>query len=587
MNKTLYLNLEDDVKTVAAKVKAQKATDITLVVPKQSYLFSDSINLRLLKKQLDLYKKNIEILTLDQKGQLYAKEAGFALKFLQHRKMSMGVSDIAGTSNIRKDSPVNPAKATISKKILKSSKLEILKKPQPVPKKQILNSKKDEQISRTPQIEVSRVYKTKKNISVPVAGLPQSGLVDSSNYKSKNASSFADNVFMTPKDNRAPKAKRSYAKVIISLLILSFISGAVLNWLVLPGAQIAISSQSSLLSRDVEIIIDSNANSVDSARLTLPGTKIDQVSPQNADLEVNGKKEVGSKAEGRVVIYNLTGSSLNLKSDTTTLSVAEKTYTFKSDQRGVKPVANANNDNGATVADIVAIGSGEGFNLPAGTRIEITNKSFGSQPQKLYAKAVTQVVGGSSRFISVISGDDIAKIKENMAKQVVVSVNHKLSSQKQSLIDGSYQFDVVDFATNQAEGSEAIKFSASGNVRVQGIAFDEGLLKEMVRSRLTQTLGRDKELQDLAKDKATYKIKNMDLSTGVVQLSVHYESRSLPIFDTSDMFLNISGKSKQEAIDILSENKDVKKVDIILTPSWQSDIPRLQDKTKITINYED
>src|SRR6185369_9547196 len=88
-----------------------------------------------------------------------------------------------------------------------------------------------------------------------------------------------------------------------------------------------------------------------------------------------GKKEVGNKASGSVVIYNLTGKPLNLKAATTTLTVGNKNYFLTADQTGLKNLR----ENSATtgnVAQITAAEGGEQYNLPAGTRLEISNQVF-------------------------------------------------------------------------------------------------------------------------------------------------------------------------------------------------------------------
>src|SRR6185503_14608799 len=94
MLKTIYLNLEDDIAKIAAKIKREKADEVVLVFPKKSFLFSDSINVRLLKKQLEPLGKKVSILTMDEMGQMYAKEAGFDLKFLPKSPRPGQFSDI-------------------------------------------------------------------------------------------------------------------------------------------------------------------------------------------------------------------------------------------------------------------------------------------------------------------------------------------------------------------------------------------------------------------------------------------------------------------------------------------------------------
>ena len=94
MVKSIYLNLEDDVAHITAKLRRETAPELVLVVPKKSQLFSDSINLRLLKKQADLLGKKVSIMTMDEMGQAYAKEAGFTLKHLAKTAGSHGSGDI-------------------------------------------------------------------------------------------------------------------------------------------------------------------------------------------------------------------------------------------------------------------------------------------------------------------------------------------------------------------------------------------------------------------------------------------------------------------------------------------------------------
>src|SRR5438477_11512540 len=68
MTPTIYINLEDDVSAVAARLKRERSPQVVLVCPKRCFLFSDPINLKLLKTQVDLLGKEVYILTMDEKG---------------------------------------------------------------------------------------------------------------------------------------------------------------------------------------------------------------------------------------------------------------------------------------------------------------------------------------------------------------------------------------------------------------------------------------------------------------------------------------------------------------------------------------
>ena len=98
---SIYINLDDDVSKIVDRVKKEHSPEMVLVCPKRCFLFNDSINLRLLKKQTDLIKKTVHILTMDERGQTYAKEAGFNLKFLPKVSKVSSMSDIGSGRNRR------------------------------------------------------------------------------------------------------------------------------------------------------------------------------------------------------------------------------------------------------------------------------------------------------------------------------------------------------------------------------------------------------------------------------------------------------------------------------------------------------
>ncbi len=199
----------------------------------------------------------------------------------------------------------------------------------------------------------------------------------------------------------------------------------------------------------------------------------------------------------------------------------------------------------------MAVDGGETFNVPAGTRMEITNKAFGSQPQRLYAKTITQVVGGNSRFISIVSPEDITTAQNQLKNKVIESINDDLAAKNVKLIDGSYTINVTSFITDKPEGTETQNFSAELKINVLGLAYDDGALRNIIRQRFQLTLGSDKSLQPIEKDTVKYNIKNLDIANGVMQLGLHYESLAQTNVDAVDLQSKIAGKSRQEASDLI------------------------------------
>ncbi len=565
MAKTIYLNLEDDVTKVVNKLKREKTADVVLVFPKKSFIFSDSINLRLLKKQLDLLGKKVSILTMDDRGKMYAEEAGFEIKRMPRSVRASSFSDIRQRTA--------PAPKTI-----------VAAEPAAVPPKRKLETKKATTRARAAASVAASSGATSRSAARSAVAWPRAQRVASISTISELAPVISkDNVFLPPnaKSLRPPR-KRSYRSYVIGFIALILIVILLLVLVVLPSASITVFAKSQSVARDLDILVDTKAQSAQSSNLTVPAVAVNEAKSSADSFNVNGKKELGSKAEGRVAIYNLTGQAMALRANTTTLTIGTKTYIFKADQGNVRAVSGANDSN-ATLADIVAVEGGEGSNVPAGTRVEITNQAFGSQPNRLYAKTVTQVVGGNSRFVSVITKEDLETAQRELTKRAVESINSSLAGNNVKLVEGAYSVNVESFTADKSEGTEAQSFSAELKASFTGLAFDELALKNMVRQRLLVTLGTGKSLQDVNQDSVIYRIKNLDTQNGIMQLSVHYESKAKPSIDATDLKNKIAGKSKQEASDLILANNDVDRVEITVQPAWQSGLPRFGSKINLEV----
>lgn len=599
MSKTIYLNLEDDVAKITTKLKREKSVDLVLVFPKQSFLFSDSINLKLLKKQVDLLGKKISILTMDEKGQNYAKEAGFALRYLPKLMRGNAISDIrsrsvtarhtqASITGLSEGFDTTPPDATTTADldqvtIQKSSNAQKATKTKS--KSSIKRVATKKAASATKVTKIAKVDND-KHVVASVSEKP-------TNVKAQREESVdfwasvpkQENFFIPPGSASAKPIKkhRSAKSYIVAFVAVSLIVVLTLVLVVLPSANIEIKIKPQSIGRDINVTANTTLADTNTDQLAIPAIAVNEQRTISNTFVTNGKKELGSKAEGRVAIYNLTGSPMTLRASTTTLTISGKTYLFKTDQNNVRALTSSSNDLNATTADIIATEGGDGFNVPAGARVEITNSAFGSQPQRLYAKTITQVIGGSSRFVSTVTKEDLDQAQQSLIKKVVEGLNANLPGGQAKLVDGAYTVTVNSFTPSVPEGTEAQNFTAELNVNISGLAFDESALKNLVRQRIILTLGAGKSLQDASKDNVVYQIKNLDLTNGLMQLAIHYESVALPVIDTQDLQTKLTGKSQQAASEVILANPDIQSVEIQVQPTWQSGLPKFSSKIHISI----
>ncbi len=594
--KTIYLNLEDDVSKIVARLDRERGDDVVLVFPKKSFIFSDSINLRLLKKQIDMLGKKVSILTMDTKGQMFAKEAGFNLKFLPKTIKSNGFSDIRVRQPIEQKAiisaeppvdelPFQPELepvpiSKLPKKIVTPQKIAA-----PVAKSAVRH-KASRQLKREPITnDFLETYPNRNLASASANAAAVAVAISASNVQvAPTEVPSQRNWYIPPSDKTlAPQKKKSHKRLLISFIAVALIVSILLVWVVLPSASVTVKAKTQSISRDLDVTISTQVTETDSANLTVPGRLITETKSYNETFQTLGKKEIGSKAQGRVGIYNLTGSPMTLRASTTVLTVGSKNYFFSEDQNNVRNINSASNDADAPTADIVADGGGELFNLPAGTRLEITNQAFGSQPQRLYAKTITQVIGGSSRFTSIITPDDTQAAREKFEEMALTEIDASLEAENMNLVEGGYQLNFDAFSMDKPEQTETPTFLASAQLSISGIAFNEQALKQLLRERVGQTLGSGKILQEEDKDTIAYKINSFDLATGRMQISLTYESESVPEMDLSSIKTQLAGKSRNEAKQILESNPDIEESRLIVFPTFLQYLPRMSNKIEIKV----
>jgi hypothetical protein len=555
----LYLNLEDDVSTIVEKLKKLHATSLVLVCPKRCFLFRDGINLRLLKKQADLLGKEIFILTMDEKGQAYAKEAGFQLKFLYQEQGKRTLSDIRPGKRVQPSQGLSkPAAQHIG--ILTQTGKDI---------SGIV--RRFTRGSRQERVATAGEFRAAENLAGPQL------LVADSVYPPELQQAY-----------ELTRHKRKNQKRVAVLAAGSLLIILVVFFVILPKATVIVYPKTEPVTRDMEISLGTNIQTPDVDRLVMPAKKFSEPVELKNTFQSQGKKEIGNKAGGTVKIYNFAKLPINLKSSTTILSVGSKTYRLTQDVSSLRPATykNAktkeiNEDSLGPSFGVVAADGGESFNLPAGTRMEISNQVFGSNPQFLYAKTDTAITGGTSRFLSVVSDQDIKDSQSALSVASLETVKNKLAKENLTLADKSYVIQTTSFFTDKPVNSESPTFQASFNATISGLAFDKDQLLKLAMDRISQTLAGDKILQFEDLEQMDYKIKTVDPSGETAVLLVHFEGKAVMKLDLKGLAAGLAGKSKSQVNEILKSRPEIEKIDIILAPAWQQNFPWFSQKISV------
>jgi hypothetical protein len=555
---SVYINLDDDVSKVVIRLKHQSSGQVVLVCPKRCFLFSDSINLRLLKKQVDLLGKEVFILTMDERGQAYAQEAGFELKYLPKAGSPKAFSDVTFPSRA-------PA---------------IAQNPSPEP----VNSPLADATAGIKNIAQKIVPAKIFGMGSKPAQQPPAVKVWEPKMEVK------ETLFpSSPEINKQEPEKSHNRKIITGIVAVSLILVLLLAFVVLPKATVVVYPKIQPVARDMEISVSVNAKDLDLVKLVMPGTAVNETVMATDKFQSQGKNQVGNKATGTVKIYNFTKLPINLKALTTVLSVGGKTYNLVNDVMDLKPTLYSNartkevdvNSLGDSV-DIIATTGGEDSNLPQGTRLEISNQVFGSRPLLLYAKSDTEITGGTTRYLSIISQDDLDTAKTKLEDEALKQVSDKLGASGAVLADGAYVESPPQFTSDNPVLAQTPSFTATLKTVIAGVSFNKKDLTNIIFQRISQSLDSNKTLEQSNPDQTVYKVKTLDINNGLAVLEVHFEGQAVYNVDLHNIAPELVGKSQSQVNEILRSKAEIDRVDITLAPSWQKYFPFFVSKIQIS-----
>lgn len=558
---SIYLNLEDDITKIVQRVKREKATQLVLVCPKRCFLFNDSINLRLLKKQTDFLGKDVSILTMDELGQMYAKEAGFQLKSFPKPGQRGGISDIRPAKPVVRPEPAQP------KSVPKEPEKPTVK----------------EEVTEVATSAVSKLHNLMHQPSPAVKTEIQEAPVVEPPYEPLAEEPVAVIA-------QRPKKKSSLQhKFVISFVAVTLLVVVAVVFIVLPQATVAVYPKTEPITRDWDVGINTQSHDIDANAMTLPATTIAETLDEQNKFQSQGKQEIGNQATGTIQIYNFTSLPLNLRASTTVISLGNNKYYLTKDLTGVKPTTYKNattkevNPNSLIPpVPIIAEQGGDSYNVPAGTRLEITNQVLGPRPQTLFAKTVDPVTGGTSRFLSVITAADITSAQNSLAAQALSDLRAKLATQHLVLADRAFAMENLGFNTDQPVGTQTPSFNATLKAKITGMAFSMVDLENLITQRVGQTLGSDKTLQINNPDQQIgYAIKSIDLNSNAATMGVHFEGNAVMNVNLADVASELVGKNENQAQDLLLSNPQIDKIEITLAPSWQKTFPYFASKIKV------
>lgn len=591
MPEIIYLEPDEEITSVIDKLKAleQDVKKVTLVVPKGAALLQSVVNLKLLKREGDVLKKDLSLVTQDRIGRNLASQAGFTVY-----------------DNLNNPHPIiEPAR------------------PQPrteeIIELDLTGKKQDEE--KAPGVAVHRYDESLPPVSNVVENEPEQNYNEEEKTKSP-APSFLNRPVPVqqeeheeqpmPEDkpistviwNREPEegatisassnsrgfstGKSMKKKIFFAFVGIILIVLGVLFYLFYPKAVVTLAVKTDSFEQPLEITIDNNIQKADEARKAIPGELLESEQQGSKKFSATGKKEIGEKAKGTITVSNDSGtaqtvaSGTEFKSDsgqifrsTANVSILGATASVDSHGNVVKTL-------GKSDVSVEASDPGDQFNISP-TNFTVIGHDM------LTGRSTTAMSGGISRQLTIVTQNDLNNAKSELSNELY-SAGHddlKKKAGKSKIMDSSFKDDAISFTADKNVNDQSDDFNITVKTKSSTISFIEDDFRAMVVAALGGLVPKDKELILSSSDEISSSMTDVDIAHGLLKIKGTVKTKLAPKIDQDQLKNSIKGKKSTEAEDIIKLNKAVDSVSVILAPSWWlKKVPNIDKNIKLDFQYK-
>jgi hypothetical protein len=370
--------------------------------------------------------------------------------------------------------------------------------------------------------------------------------------------------------------------LLIGGLIFTIFVAVFLVALLLPKANINLVVKAEKISHDFNFKVNKNIVSADANNI--PGEILESTPEGTKKAQASGKKEVGTKASGKITVFNSYDSNVHSYPAGTKFTSGGKNFLANSSFSvpGATVVGGEINPGQVTVT-VTAEAIGEEYNLAPATY------TISGAPAQISGSGAA-MTGGSKKQVTVISQNDVDSTKNALIEELKNKALEELKgkvTQEQELLDKALGVEVLESKTTPAVGEEATEFETKIRLKVSAFIYKKADFEKLSNDNFSQEISGDKVLVSLDSAKLTKEVTNLDIASGIMEVSVSGEGLAGPKLDEKKLKANLAGMRKQEAEEYLSGFNEIDSVQIHFWPFWVKKIPALEKSIKIQISYSE
>lgn len=373
------------------------------------------------------------------------------------------------------------------------------------------------------------------------------------------------------KENISEASARPLRFVLLPVIILLIVFAVgVFGFWKYCQAEVKIFIRPLKIDRTIEFTVSSKVSVVDEVKMVIPVRQLSIEVNGDKTAAVTGRKTVGDKATGEVVIYNGTdkaksfskGSDLRGPGGLIFVLTEEASVSGRMTDLGAVPPVDKW---GEKKVSVVAAEIGAQYNLAANSILSIEGIASSSA---WLIKNPSAFSGGTSREIQAVSKQDRENLQKSLIKELetkaITEAKNQLASQDRLLPDPIQIKNKTDHFNHEVD-DEADSLSLEEKVVFEVVFFKEDDFKILLEKIISQLIPDGFEKTPV-KEEINFEVK--DKSKGIYSAKVQEEI--LPIVNIAEIVIILKGKRFSQSEPYLKNIKDSAGFEVLIKPKFFS-----------------
>lgn len=539
---TIYIDIDDEITSIIEKVQNADNKIVALVLPKRAAVLQSIVNMKLLKRTATESKKQVVLITSET-----------------------GLMPLAGAVRL------HVAKTLQSKPAIP---------PAPKPNSGfVVNVAEEVPADAEPPIDPLKPIGE-------LAGVDVEDTIEVGDFDEALTAPIKSNKPINKK-LKIPDFNKFRTRVILGgaglvfILILWYLAA-----FVMPKAHIVLMTDSTNLTSDIEFTTQPGLDALDVENKVVPSYTREIKKTDSEKVPATGEKDAGTKATGTITIKNCEDSNSRNVAVGTLFAGGGKNY-YSTEAKTVPPGfftgGGAVCGSQTVIVPVAAASNGESFNQEA--------KSYSSNSSALQGKFTmtgSDMTGGTTRIIKVVSQGDVDGAKQKLADRTGLNVDQDLQKQLQDegyfVIPDSIVTATPEVTSSPAVGEEATEVTVTSTIISTMIGVKEDDLKKLISENVRDQYDPIQQMiESHGLSDAIFRITEKK-SDGTSSLTLQTVVVIVPKIDENELKLAIAGKKRSEATNIIRSRPGIKGATIDYSPFWVYSTPK--KTSKITITFE-